>query len=79
MNKECLRCKTVMKEVNQANAPSLVIDKKEDNFKSTFEKRSGVNIFVCPKCGYLEFIAKKPEIFNWIKSYHLYYASLNNL
>lgn len=68
MNKECLRCKTVMQEANQANAPSFLIEKKEDNFKSTLERRSGVSIFVCPKCGYLEFTAKKPEVFNGVKT-----------
>ena len=64
MNKECLRCKRRMKEVEQANAPSLVIENKENKNKSVLENRSGVNIFVCPKCGCLEFIAKKPEIFS---------------
>lgn len=63
MNKECLRCKTRMKEVKQANAPSLVIENKENKNRSVLENRSGVNIFVFPKCGYLEFIVKKPELF----------------
>ena len=64
MNNECLRCKTEMKEAKQANSPSLIIENKEGVSKYTFKKRSGVNIFVYPKCGYVEFIAKKPEVFD---------------
>ena len=64
MNKECLRCKTEMKEVKQANAPSFIIEKKKKDNRSALEQRSGVNLFVCNKCGYLEFVANKPEIFN---------------
>lgn len=62
MKKECLRCEIEMKEVKQANAPSFIIEKKENDNRSVAEQRSGVNLYVCPNCGFLEFVAKKPEI-----------------
>lgn len=63
MNKECLRCKTEMKEAYQVDFPSFIIQKKETGLKSVLVKTSEVNVFVCPKCGYVELIASKPEYF----------------
>ena len=64
MNRECLRCRSYMEEVEQATLPLFCIQKKEAGLKALFAKISGVTVFVCPECGYVEQVACKPEIFN---------------
>ena len=45
MNKECLRCKTRMKEVEQANAPSLVIENNENKNEELILATNEGNVF----------------------------------
>ncbi len=60
---ECLKCKEkmIIAKFNADVVGTVVYlsNKKKGIFES--EKRSDVSCYVCPKCGYIEFKANKPE------------------
>ena len=57
MNKVCVKCNENMVECNLiTNVGGITVAKG-------MTKSSGLNAFVCTKCGYTEFYAKKPEKF----------------
>jgi hypothetical protein len=52
-----------VKMISDVSGMSAYIVIKEKGFLGA-EQRSYINTFVCPKCGKLELIAERPDIFN---------------
>ena len=63
---ECLKCKKEMKKVKMigdvSGMPTYLSYKEKGLFNS--EIRSAMECYVCPKCGYIEFRAETPSIFD---------------
>jgi len=62
MNRICKECKIEMKEDFIESGWGKFIHRR-DAIAIFFGKQSKIKTLVCPNCGYIEFIAKKPEIF----------------
>lgn len=63
---KCLKCESEMKKVkligDMSGIPTYLSSKEKGLFNS--EVRSAIETYVCPKCGYLEFKAETPSVFD---------------
>ncbi|MBX4263063.1 hypothetical protein [Clostridium estertheticum] len=60
----CLNCNIEMKEAGiNVGANPFLLQKGINGVKKMFSEGSRLRAFVCTKCGRVEFIAEKPEIF----------------
>ncbi|MDI3298749.1 MAG: hypothetical protein QJR08_06235 [Bacillota bacterium] len=64
MDRSCFRCHEPMKRawVN-TGAGTLVLEEPAKGGPFASRKVSPVTAFVCPKCGYVEWVAEHPEAF----------------
>ncbi|MBD5134434.1 MAG: hypothetical protein HDT39_00515 [Lachnospiraceae bacterium] len=63
---ECIKCNTNMKSVTMyGGVMPVYLEFKKKGILET-EKRSMVECYVCPQCGYIELKAKNPEVFKEI-------------
>lgn len=60
MERNCLRCNEVMKVAELSAGTGYA--KLEQKGKGINAKVCFVDAYVCPKCGYVEVVAQKPEI-----------------
>lgn len=62
MERKCTNCNIEMKNASlSSNGGYALLEEIKRGFN---RKVCGVNAYVCPKCGYIELIAEKPEIFD---------------
>lgn len=62
MEKKCTKCDI---EMNKASLIGSGVDVLVAKIKKGFNtKVSCIDTYVCPKCGYIELFAEKPEIFD---------------
>ena len=62
MNRNCKECKIEMKEAFINPGWGLFVLQRVAK-AGLFTKQSKINTLVCPNCGYIEFMAEKPELF----------------
>lgn len=62
MDRKCIKCNNDMKKAYiSAESNPVTVQVINNKF---FAKFSDVNAYVCPKCGHIELVAVKPEIFD---------------
>lgn len=62
METKCAKCNADMKRAAlSANGGYVLAEEIKKGFKRNV---CGVNAYICPKCGYIELYADKPEIFD---------------
>jgi rubrerythrin len=62
MERKCMKCNAGMKKaLLSANGGYVLAEEIKKGFNRNV---STVDTYVCPKCGYIEMYAEKPEIFD---------------
>lgn len=61
MERKCINCNIVM---NKAKFSAGAYAQVEELNKGFNAKVCLVDTYVCPKCGHIELVAEKPEMFN---------------
>ena len=64
MNKLCAACNNIVVKVwIQAGNGTLIVEQSTKGGSFARRPSSGVDAYVCPKCGLVELFAKNPSIF----------------
>lgn len=64
---KCVRCDKNLRKVELSNGFHPVYVKYTEKGMFGQEYSSPLNAYVCPKCGHMEFIAEKPEVFERVE------------